>query len=123
MGAAEYDGVDLRVAPEQFVDVLPNEVVGTGRLVFHVLDEGRPQWAGLTGDLNVGVQFLDFDVVSARADGAGRGHDADVACASDVSDTLGRGTHHAQYAAGGVDEGKVALLYGAQGLGRGGIAG
>ena len=123
VGAAEDDGVDEGVALEELVDVLLYEVVGSGAVGLAVLDEWHPEGAGLAGDVDVGGEFVDFDVVGVAAYGAGGGKDADVACAGELAYGFGRGAYDAEHAPGGVDGGEVALLYGAQGLGGGRVAG
>ena len=79
VGATEDDGVDLRVEPEELVDVFLHEVVGAGVVVLVVFDEGHPHGAGDFGDDGAGVEAFDFDFVTLRTDGAFGGEDADVA--------------------------------------------
>ena len=121
VGAAEYHEVYLRVVLEEPADGLADEVVGAGAVVFEVFHQRHPHGAGLAGDGDVGEEFADFEVVGLGGDGAGGGEDADVARAGEPAGDLGGGTDDAKHAAAGVEAGQVVLLYGAQGLGRGGV--
>ena len=121
--ATEYDGVDVGVAREQLVDVFLNEVINTRTVVLLVLDQGNPHGAGLTGDSHAWVQFAYLYVVGVTADGALCGKDAYMAVAGETAYNLGCGTYDAQHTAIGINRGQVALLNGAQRLGRGRVAG
>ena len=123
VGAAEYHEVYLRVALEKPANGLADEVVGAGPVVFEVFHQRHPHGAGLAGDGDVGEEFADFEVVGLGGDGTGGGENADVARAGEPAGDLGGGTDDAKHAAAGVETGQVVLLYGAQGLGRGGVAG
>lgn len=69
VGAAEYDGVDVGVHPEEGVDAFTDEVVGTWLVVFSVFYEGYPHGACESGDGAVGREFMDFEVVGLGAYG------------------------------------------------------
>ena len=123
MRAAEDDGVYLRVAQHDGVEAFLHEIVGSGGVVLVVLDEGHPQRAGHARDGDVGPELLYFERVALALDGALGGEHAYVARQRQAAYALGRGAYHAEHAARGVEPRQVVLLYGAQGLGRGCVAG
>ena len=69
------------------------------------------------------VQLLYLKGVGAGLHRAGGGQQADVAGAGERADGFHRGADDTQYAPGGVQVGQVVLLDGAQGFGRGRVAG
>ena len=121
MGAAEDDGIDLGVEAHDLVDTLLDEIVGSGGVGLVVLDEGYPEGAGDTRDLDVGVELADLEGVALAADGALGGEHAHVAALREAADDLGGGADDAQHAALGIPLRQVVLLDGAQGLGGGGV--
>ena len=114
VGAAEYDGVDVGVHPEEGVDAFTDEVVGTWLVVFSVFYEGYPHGACESGDGAVGREFMDFEVVGLGAYGAFGGEDSDVACPCVLSHDFCCWAYDSQHAAVGVTVGEVVLLYVAQ---------
>ena len=74
-------------------------------------------------NLKVGVHPFNLDVIAAAGNGARCAEHADVASAGQLANFLHRGTHDAQDAAVGGEGGEILLLDGAQGLGRGRVAG
>jgi len=122
VGAAEDDGVDVGVEAHELVDALLDEVVGSGRVGLVGFDDGSPQRTGYAGELDVGEQFFDFELVAAALHGAFGGQQSDVSRRGDAADDLGRGSDDAEHASAGIDGRNVALLNGAQGFGRRGVA-
>ena len=63
MGATKYYRIYFGVLSEQFVNVFPNKIIGSGRCIFSILDYGNPHGALLTRYLYVGIELGDFHVV------------------------------------------------------------
>ena len=96
VGAAEDDGVDERVTLQELVEILADEIVGTGRVGLAVLDEGHPHRTCLTGDDDVWGEFGQLERVGVAADGSLRSHDADMAGAREGGHNLNSRTHYAE---------------------------
>ena len=122
VGAAQDDGVYLGVETQQLVNVLLDEIVGTGRAGLVVFNQWHPKGAGHPRDADVGMQFLNLQTVTVAPDGAFCGKDAHMAAAGERADDLGGGADDPQHAALGVKGRQVVLLNGAQSLGRSGVA-
>ena len=123
MRAAEDNSVYLRVAFQQTVKMLFDEIVCPGRAVFVVLHQRDPHRTGFARNLDVRPELGYLQLVGLAADGSWRGHDTDVSALRKMPHALGRGTNDTQDTARGVEKGKVVLLNAAQGLGRSRIAG
>ena len=81
MRAAEYDGVDEGVLVEEFLERIPDEIVGTGFVILATFHQWHPHGAGLAHDGAGGIEFLYLQVVGLRIDGALGGKHTDVASA------------------------------------------
>ena len=121
VGAAEDNGIDLRILAHNLVDAFLDEVVGAWGVGLVVLDEGYPEGTGDASDLDVGVKLADLEIVALALDSAFGGEHADVAALREAADDLSGGADDTKHAAIGVDLRQVVLLNGAQGLGGGGI--
>ena len=78
VGAAEYDGVNLRILCHQFVERVFHEVVSTRLVELVVLDEWNPHGTGLPHDGAAWVEFLYFKFVGFRFYGSFGGKNANV---------------------------------------------
>lgn len=123
MGAAKDDRVNLRVAYHEVVDALLYKIVGTGTVVFVVLNERNPHWARLACNSDVGKELLYFKNITLTLYGSFSCHNAYVAALSDAAYTLGSRTDDAKHTAVRVELWQVVLLNGAQGFGRSRVAG
>jgi len=123
MGAGQHDGIDGCGTAHEPVQAVADEMVCPGVVIGPVFDKGYPHGAILLVHLYVGEEPSDLDRIRFRPDRAGGTEDANIARARMVPDDFRRGTDHAQHSVVGGDPWQVALLDGAQGLRRGGIAG
>ena len=123
MGAAEDDGVYLRVAAHQIANALFHEIVGTWTVIFVVFYQRHPHGAWLSRHGYVGIELVYLHHIALALDGSGGSNDAHVARLRDAADTFRRGTYHAEHTAVGVYLRQVILLYRPQGFGGGGVAG
>ena len=123
VGAGQDEGVDVGIEAEHLVEPLFDKIVRTGRVVLAVFHQRHPHRAGHPRDRNVGVALVQLEFVTAGADGALRGQDADMAGVGEAAHHLHRGADDAQHAALAAEAGEVVLLNGAEGFGRSGVAG
>ena len=79
MGARQDNGVYLRIATQQFVNTLVNEVVGTGTVCLVSLNYGSPQRACLPRHHHIGCLMGNLQFVAAAAYSAFGGKNANVA--------------------------------------------
>ena len=122
MGAAEDDGIDLRILTQNLIDALLDEIVGAGGVGFIVFHQRHPERTGHARDLNIGMQLMDLEVIALALDGALGGKDAYMARLCQTADNFCRGPDNAQHTARGVDLRQIVLLNAAQGFRRGGVA-
>ena len=122
VGTAQDDAVDVGVERHQLVDALLDEIVGTGTVGLVVLYERNPEGTSHTRDVDVGPELANLHVVAVALHGTLGGEQTHMAVACEMADGLYRGAYHAEHASRGVPLGQVVLLYGAQSLGRGGVA-
>ena len=117
MGAAEDEGINLGVEIHDLVDALLDKVVGTRGVGLVVFDEGHPEGTSNACDVNVGMEFVDFEVITLTLDGAFGGENADMAGGCEATDYFSRGADNTKDAALRVDLRQIVLLDGAKGLG------
>ena len=110
MGAAEDDGIDLGVETHDLVDALLDEVVGTGGVGLVVFHEGHPEGTGDACDLQVGMEFVDLQIVTFTLDGALGGEYAHMTAFRQAADNFCRGADNAQHTALRVDLRQIHLL-------------
>ena len=122
VGASQYHGINQGVEFHQLVEFRFHEIVGTGTFGFLVLHQWHPHRTSQAGDGDIGVLLRYLQVITLALDGSFGGKHAHMAGGGELSDDFGSGTDDAQHTAMGVEQGKVFLLYGAQCLGRGGVA-
>lgn len=120
--AAENDGVNIGVFLHELVNALLDEVVGAGRVGFIVFDERHPERTCLSCDTYLRPQLGDLHVVAVRAYRTFGSEQSYMVVARELSDDLCSGTDDSEDTTMGIECGEVALLDGAQCLGRGGIA-
>ena len=121
--AAEDKRVDVGVGAKEFADALLYEIVRARRVKLIVLHQRHPHRASHARELHVRPKLMDFHAVRAGVHRAHRGEQSHVARLRERPDGFHRGADNAQHAAVGVYLRQVALLNGAQCLGRGGVAG
>ena len=121
MGATQNNGINQRVAGEEFGEVLLHEIVGTCIKVFASLNQWHPHRACLLSDNQSRVLLEKFDDITLGSHGAWCSEYANMFGACALRNNLNRradNTQHAQLV--GVD---VVLLNRAKRLGTGSIAG
>lgn len=124
VGAAKNDGVDIRIALEQLAQIGPDLLVELRAEELSALDDRHPLRTSLRGETQLRRQLGQLKIVALTAHGGTGSHQADVTAIRELSHTLDSRTDHAQHTAGGIVAlGQFKLLYGAQSLGRGGVAG
>ena len=72
-------GIDIRIKAHNLVDTLLYEIVGTRGVRLVILHQGHPEGTGDTRDLNIGMEFLDFEGITLTLDGSLCGEDAHMA--------------------------------------------
>ena len=122
MGATQDQGIDQRIGLQQVIEVLTDEIVGSGRVELVVLDQGDPHRAGLSRDLDMGEELANLNGIRMGGDGAGGAHNADMLASADAIHTFDRWTDHAQHPSIGIPCGQIALLDGAKRLCGGRVA-
>ena len=123
MCAAENEGVDVGIRLEKGIDVFFHEIVGTVAVGLAVFNKRHPHRACMAVDRNTGRMFCNFDIIRLRGYCSRSGEEAYRACSGGAGNGFYRRADYAEHSPRGVYVGEVALLYAAQGLGRGRVAG